>query len=128
MDRVRLFVDSIRRYRYSAARLLWASIGPPRRSRVWDGYVGRIEGFDGRAAEKAERAVDAFAEDLDGARDAGFSCGAETVGVGASDENGASAEAEGFDDVRAAADSAVEQNFRLTADSSDDLGQDAKSW
>jgi len=90
--------------------------------------IRRIQGLDGGTAEEAESAVDAFAEDLEGVGDAGFACGAEAVGVGAADEDGASTEAKGFYDVRAAADSAIEQDFGLAADSGDDFRQDAKRW
>ena len=63
--------------------------------------------MEGRAAEEAEGAVDAFAEDIEGVGNAGLASGAEAVGVGSTDENGASAEADGFDDVRPAADAAI---------------------
>jgi|SRR5579871_1051316 len=95
---------------------------------IGKGDEGRIEFLDGRAAEEAEGAVDAFAEDLNAAKNAGFACGAEPVSVGAPDKNGASAEADGFDDVGAATDSAVEKDFGLTADGGDDFRQDAESW
>src|SRR5256885_894579 len=90
------------------------------------GDVGRIEGLEGGAAEEAEGAVDAFAEDLEGTGGAGFAGSAETVSVSAADEHGAGTEAKGFDDVRAAADSAVEQDFRLASDGGDDFRKHAK--
>ncbi len=101
----------------------WRGLAPG----VGKGDVGAVEGLKGRAAEEAEGAVDAFAEDLEGMGDAGFASGAEAVGVGSTDEDGASAEADGFDDVRAAADAAIEEDFGLASDGCDDFRQDAKS-
>src|SRR5438876_1599153 len=101
-----------------------ARFGP----RLRHGDVGRIEGFEGRATEEAEGAVDAFAEDLEGTGGAGFAGSTETVGISAADEHGAGTEAKGFDDVRAAADSAVEQDFGLASDGGDDFRQNAKGW
>src|SRR5258706_5196905 len=98
----------------------------PLAPRLRHGDVGRIEGFEGRAAEEAEGAVDAFAEDLEGTGGAGFAGSAETVGIGAADEHGAGTEAKGFDDVRAAADATVEQDFRLASDGGDDFRKHAK--
>ncbi len=73
----------------------WKGLAPG----IGQGDVGGVEGLEGGAAEEAESAVDAFAEDLEGVGDSGFACGAEAVGVSPTDENGASAEANGFDDV-----------------------------
>src|SRR6266480_4359335 len=94
--------------------------------RLRHGDVGRVEGFEGGAAEEAEGAVDAFAEDLEGTGGAGFAGSAETVGISAADKNGAGTEAKGFDDVGAAADSAVEQDFGLASDGGDDFRKYAK--
>ncbi len=56
----------------------------------------------------------------------GAAGGAESVGVGAPDEHGARTQTERFDDVAAAADSAVQKDLRASADGVDDLGQCAQ--
>ena len=94
--------------------------------RLRHGDVGRIEGFDGGAAEEAEGAVHAFAEDLEGAGGAGFAGSAETISISAADEHGAGTEAKGFDDVGAAADATVEQDFGLASYGGDDFRKHAE--
>ena len=94
--------------------------------RVGDRNVGAVEGMEARAAEEFQGAVYSIAEDLDGLGGAGFSGGSEAVGVGAADEDGPGAEAEGFHDVRPATDAAVEQDFGFATDSGDDFRQDTK--
>src|SRR3954451_14382424 len=63
------------------------------------------------------------AEDVEGAGDAWTAGGGEGVGGGAADQDGAGAEGEGFDNVAAAADAAVEQHFDLAVHRFDHLGQ-----
>src|SRR4029077_8654975 len=53
------------------------------------------------------------AEDGDGSVNARFSCGGETIGVGASEQDGARAHADCLDDVAAAAHASVHQDFDL---------------
>jgi hypothetical protein len=86
-------------------------------------YVGGVEGGDGGAAEEAEGAFDVGVEDFESAEDAGVAGGGQAVGVGAADEDGAGAEADGFDDVGAAADAPVHKNFGAAVDGSDDFGK-----
>ncbi len=65
-------------------------------------------------------------EDVDRARDAHLPAGGEAVGVGAADEDGPGAEAERLDDVAAAADAAVDEDFGAVADRVEHLRQHAQ--
>jgi len=69
--------------------------------------VRTIKLGDGRATEQPQSAVEVGAQNFDGAIDAGFSGGGQAIGVGASAEHGAGAEAESLDDVGAAANASV---------------------
>ncbi len=88
-------------------------------------YVGGVEGGDGGAAEEAEGAFYVGAEDFERAGHAGIACGGQAVGVGAADEDGAGAEADGFYDVAATADAAIHQDFGASVDGGDDFGERA---
>jgi len=88
-------------------------------------YVGSVEGGDGGAAEEAEGAIDVGAEDFESADDAGITGDGHAVGVGAADEDGTGAEADGFHDVATAADAAVHQDFGAAVDGGDDFGKRA---
>ena len=88
--------------------------------------VGSVERGDGGTAEKAKRALDIVAQDFNRTGYAGLAGGGETVDVGAADEDGAGAKTEGFDDVAAAADAAVDQNFGVAADGGDDFWKGMK--
>src|SRR5579863_8565891 len=88
--------------------------------------VGLVEGGDGGAAEKAEGAFDVGAKDLDGVGDAGLAGGGHAVSISAADEDGALSEAEGFDDIAAATNAAVEEDFGLMADGGDNFRERAE--
>lgn len=88
---------------------------------------GGIEVGDGCAAEEAERALDIGAQNGEGAGNTGVAARGEAVGISAADEHDASAEADGFDDVAAAANAAVHEDFGLTVDGSDNFGKHAES-
>src|ERR1700678_3569524 len=101
----------------------YASVGVPV---PWNIHIRAVKFLYRRATEQAQRAIDIGAQDFDGAIDAGFSTSGEAVSVGASAEHGASAEAKGFDNVGAAADTAIEQDFDLPVDGLDHLRQRAQ--
>ena len=84
-------------------------------------YVGGVEGGDGGAAEEAEGAFNVGAEDFEGAEGAGIAGRGHAVGVSAADEDTAGAEADGFDDVTAAANAAIHQHFGAAVDGGDDF-------
>src|SRR5258707_15793401 len=86
-------------------------------------HVGGVEGGDGGAAEEAEGAFDIGAENFEGAGHAGIAGGGQAVGVGTADEYGAGAEADGFDRVAPAADSAIHQDFCAAVDGGDAFGE-----
>jgi hypothetical protein len=88
-------------------------------------YVGGIEGGDGGAAEEPEGAFDVGAEDFKGAHYAWVAGGGQAVGVGAADEDGAGAKADGFDNVAAATDAAIHQHFGAAVGGGDDFGKRA---
>jgi len=87
--------------------------------------VRGVEGGDGGAAEEAEGAFYVGAEDFEGSDYAGVADGGHAVGVGAADEDGAGAEADGFDDVAASTDAPVHQNFGAAVDGGHDFGKRA---
>src|ERR1019366_5755250 len=76
--------------------------------------------------EQPQSAVEIGAQNFDGAINAGFTGSGEAIGVGASAEHGTGAEAQGFDDVGAAANASVHENFGLPADGFHDLRQNAQ--
>jgi hypothetical protein len=75
--------------------------------------VRAIELIDGRAADETQRAIEIGAKDFNGAVDACFASGSETVGIRSSTKNGASAKAKSFDDVGAAANAPIHEDFGL---------------
>ena len=82
-----------------------------------------VELVDGGDAEERHAAAGFVAEDAEGVIDAGFTGSGEAVEVGAADHAGVCAEGKRFDDVCAAADAAVEDDFGPAADGVDDGGQ-----
>src|SRR5215469_8164519 len=92
----------------------------------WNFHVGTVEVGDRRTSQKSESTFEVGAQDLQGARDAGFSGGGQPVDVGASAEDGARAQTDCLHDIGTTTDPAVEQDFRLPVNGSDDFRQDAK--
>ena len=62
-----------------------------------------------------------IAQDLDGTFDSGLSGSGQSVGVSATNEHGASAQAKRFDDVAAATNTAIHQDLNLAAHSGHDF-------
>src|SRR6202795_95288 len=86
-------------------------------------HIRTIQLGDGPTPKQSQRAIEVGTQNFDGATDAGFSGGGQAIGVGASAEHGAGAEAESLDDVGAAADASVHEAFGLPVDGLDDFRQ-----
>src|SRR5579883_2548786 len=87
---------------------------------VWREISGLDRRAQGAAVERARTSMAAkghghieIGEEIeDRIADAGFACDGEPEAVKSADQDGAGAEGEGFQDVRAAADAAIEQHGR----------------
>src|SRR5579862_9649849 len=79
-------------------------------------HVGTVEFCDRGTSQQSEITLQIGAENLECAGDAGFSSGGQSVSIGTSAEDGSGAEADGFQDVGAAADTAIEQDLGLSFD------------
>src|SRR6266436_2668826 len=93
---------------------------PPTRGHI---HVRTVQRGDGRASQQTEGAFHVSPQDFKRAADASLASGGQAIGISAPTQNGAGSEAEGFDNVGAAANPAVHQDFGLTVHSGYDFGQ-----
>ena len=74
-------------------------------------YVRPIQSRHRRAAQQAKRSLNVASQHLDGACHAGLSGGGESVGISPTDKDCTRSQTERFNDVAAAADATVHQDF-----------------
>src|SRR6478672_11271752 len=98
-------------------------------SRVCPGRLDKraIELAHRRAPKQPKGSNDIGSENLDGAGNARASGGAKCPRVGAADEHGSGAKADGLDDVGTAPDAAAHQDLDASVDGIEDLRQCAKA-
>lgn len=81
---------------------------------MWHAYISAVEARYRRTSKQSQGALEVCRKNVECLNNARLPCRSQSIRIASANENGASTQANSFDDVTAAANAAIHQNFELT--------------